>query len=43
MQDLWHRGPHPRALTGRKHDGQAGSSVHPNPWLVRADVAPPPS
>ncbi len=31
MQDLGRRGAHARALTGREHDGQAGSSGHPNP------------
>ena len=31
MQHLRHRGTHPRALAGREHDGQAGSSGHLNP------------
>ena len=31
MQHLRQRGAHARALAGREHDGQAGSSGHPNP------------
>ena len=29
MQHLWQRRAHPRALAGREHDGEAGSSGHP--------------
>jgi hypothetical protein len=35
MQDLWHAGTHARAFARGKHDGQAGSSGHPNPsWKM---------
>src|SRR5258708_264799 len=33
MQNLGHGGAHPSALAGREHDGEAGSSVHPNPYI----------
>jgi hypothetical protein len=34
VQDLRHDRAHPRALAGRKHDGQAGPCRHPNPLLA---------
>ena len=33
MQNLRQRGAHARALAGREHDSQAGSSGHSSPWL----------
>ena len=33
VQHLRQRGSHARALAGRKHDSQAGSSGHSGPWL----------
>ena len=31
MQNLWHGGPHPRALAGREYDRKAGPAGHPIP------------
>ena len=33
VQNLRQRGAHARALAGRKHDSQAGSSGHSGPWV----------
>ena len=45
MQHLRQRGSHARALAGREHDGEAGSSGHSIPLLSRwrLTLAPPPS
>ena len=34
MQHLGQRGAHARALAGREHDSQTGTSVHPIPWAA---------
>jgi hypothetical protein len=39
MQHFWQRGPHPRALAGRKYYRQAGSSRHRNPLLIERGYA----
>ena len=31
VQNLWHGGPHPRALAGRELDRKAGPAGHPIP------------